>query len=100
MVGEPAVFGILTVSDRAHSGNYEDESGPAILGFFEDAIALLMAIPLHPASNNSWQLCCVTPPIARWLSVAVEDNTRCRSSTPPTDTVGFVTDANIAPIPT
>jgi len=39
MVGEPAVFGILTVSDRAHSGNYEDESGPAILGFFEDAIA-------------------------------------------------------------
>jgi molybdopterin adenylyltransferase len=39
MVGEPAVFGILTVSDRAHSGNYEDESGPAILGFFRDAIA-------------------------------------------------------------
>jgi len=39
MVGEPAVFGILTVSDRAHSGNYEDESGPAILGFFQDAIA-------------------------------------------------------------
>jgi len=39
MVGEPAVFGILTVSDRAHSGNYEDGSGPAILGFFEDAIA-------------------------------------------------------------
>ena len=39
MVGEPAVFGILTVSDRAHSGNYEDESGPAILGFFEEAIA-------------------------------------------------------------
>ena len=39
MVGEPAVFGILTVSDRAHSGDYEDESGPAILGFFEEAIA-------------------------------------------------------------
>ena len=39
MVGDPAVFGILTVSDRAHSGNYEDESGPAIIGFFEEAIA-------------------------------------------------------------
>ena len=39
MVGEPAVFGILTVSDRAHSGEYEDEGGPAILGFFEEAIA-------------------------------------------------------------
>jgi len=39
VVGDPAVFGILTVSDRAHSGNYEDESGPAIIGFFEEAIA-------------------------------------------------------------
>ena len=39
MVGEPAVFGILTVSDRAHSGEYQDEGGPAILGFFEEAIA-------------------------------------------------------------
>ena len=39
MVGEPAVFGILTVSDRAHSKEYEDEGGPAILGFFEEAIA-------------------------------------------------------------
>jgi len=39
MVGDPAKFGILTVSDRAHSGEYEDEGGPAILGFFEEAIA-------------------------------------------------------------
>jgi len=39
MVGDPAVFGILTVSDRASSGEYEDEGGPAILGFFEEAIA-------------------------------------------------------------
>ena len=38
MVGDPATFGILTVSDRAHSGEYEDEGGPAILGFFGDAI--------------------------------------------------------------
>ena len=27
MVGDPAKFGILTVSDRAHSGEYEDEGG-------------------------------------------------------------------------
>ncbi len=39
MVGDPAKFGILTISDRAHSGEYEDEGGPAILGFFEEAIA-------------------------------------------------------------
>ena len=39
MVGEPALFGILTVSDRAHSGEYQDEGGPAILGFFEEAIS-------------------------------------------------------------
>ena len=39
MVGDPAKFGIITISDRAHSGEYEDEGGPAILGFFEDAIA-------------------------------------------------------------
>jgi len=39
MVGEHATFGILTVSDRASSGEYEDEGGPAIVGFFEEAIA-------------------------------------------------------------
>ena len=38
MVGDPATFGILTVSDRAYSGEYEDEGGPSILGFFEDAV--------------------------------------------------------------
>jgi len=38
MVGDPAVFGILTVSDRASKGEYKDEGGPAILGFFEEAI--------------------------------------------------------------
>ena len=27
MVGDPATFGILTVSDRANSGEYEDEGG-------------------------------------------------------------------------
>ena len=39
MVGDPAKFGILTVSDRANSGEYEDEGGPAILGFFEESVA-------------------------------------------------------------
>jgi len=39
MVGDPAKFGIITISDRAHSGEYEDEGGPAILGFFEEAVA-------------------------------------------------------------
>lgn len=39
MVGDPAKFGIITISDRAHSGEYQDEGGPAILGFFEEAIA-------------------------------------------------------------
>ena len=36
--GEPAVFGIVTVSDRASQGVYSDISGPAILNFFHEAI--------------------------------------------------------------
>ena len=35
----PALFGVLTASDRASAGTYEDLSGPAIEGFFRDAIA-------------------------------------------------------------
>jgi len=38
-LGDPVVFGVLTVSDRASAGTYEDEGGPAILGFFAEAIA-------------------------------------------------------------
>lgn len=37
-LGDLARFGILTVSDRASKGVYADESGPAILQFFHDAI--------------------------------------------------------------
>jgi hypothetical protein len=37
-IGDPAVFGVITVSDRASSGVYEDLSGPAILQFFHEAI--------------------------------------------------------------
>ena len=36
--GELANIGIITTSDRASSGQYEDQGGPAILGFFEEAI--------------------------------------------------------------
>ena len=32
-VGEPAILGIVTVSDRASSGEYTDEGGPALLSF-------------------------------------------------------------------
>ena len=38
-VGERATIGILVASDRAHSKEYEDEGGPAILGFLKEAIA-------------------------------------------------------------
>jgi molybdopterin adenylyltransferase len=38
-VGEKAKIGIVTVSDRASQGAYEDEGGPAILAFIEQAIA-------------------------------------------------------------
>lgn len=31
-------FGIVTVSDRASAGIYDDLSGPAILQFFNEAI--------------------------------------------------------------
>jgi molybdopterin adenylyltransferase len=37
-VGELANIGIITTSDRASTGQYEDQGGPAILGFFEEAI--------------------------------------------------------------
>lgn len=37
-IGDFAKFGVLTVSDRASAGVYDDESGPAILRFFQEAI--------------------------------------------------------------
>ena len=37
-VGDHVVLGIVTVSDRASQGTYQDEGGPAILSFFEEAI--------------------------------------------------------------
>ncbi|DAC58913.1 MAG TPA: molybdopterin adenylyltransferase [Candidatus Poseidoniaceae archaeon] len=37
--GDFVKIGIVTVSDRASRGDYDDEGGPAILEFFEQAIA-------------------------------------------------------------
>tara|TARA_B110000444_G_scaffold259653_1_gene304088 strand:- start:4869 stop:5501 length:633 start_codon:yes stop_codon:yes gene_type:complete len=37
--GEHAILGIVTVSDRASSGTYQDEGGPAVLTFFEEGLA-------------------------------------------------------------
>lgn len=37
-VGDPVVFGVVTVSDRASAGVYDDASGPEILRFFQEAI--------------------------------------------------------------
>lgn len=38
-VGDAAVFGVLTISDRASAGTYEDLSGPAILRELHAAVA-------------------------------------------------------------
>ena len=36
---DPVTFGVLTASDRASSGDYEDLSGPAIAEFLSEAIS-------------------------------------------------------------
>ncbi len=60
---EVARFGIVTVSDRASAGVYEDASGPAILGFFHDAISTRW-VPEHmggpnraPSPKGPWSDC-------------------------------------------
>ncbi len=35
---DEAIFGVVTVSDRASEGVYDEISGPAIIGFFQEAI--------------------------------------------------------------
>ncbi len=37
-VGDPATFGVVTVSDRASGGVYADLSGPAIVQFLTEAV--------------------------------------------------------------
>ena len=36
---DPVIFGVITASDRASSGDYEDLSGPAIAEFLSMAIS-------------------------------------------------------------
>ena len=36
--GDLCRFGVLTASDRASAGDYDDLSGPAIVGFLEEAL--------------------------------------------------------------
>jgi len=36
--GDAAVLGVLTVSDRASEGVYEDRGGPEILRFYAEAV--------------------------------------------------------------
>ena len=38
-IGEMCRFGVVTASDRASSGEYEDLSGPAIVAFLEEAVS-------------------------------------------------------------
>ena len=38
-VGDASHIGIVTISDRASDGTYEDQGGPAILAFINEAIA-------------------------------------------------------------
>ena len=51
-VGDPAVFGVLTVSDRASGGVYRDLSGPAILQFLGEAVHSECAPPSTPAASS------------------------------------------------
>lgn len=46
-MSSPASIGILTISDRASRGDYEDRGGPAIRAFFEEALSC----PWHPVTR-------------------------------------------------
>lgn len=39
-MSNPVNIGILTVSDRAHKGEYEDRGGPAVQAYFEDVLLI------------------------------------------------------------
>ena len=47
-LGDAATFGVVTVSDRASTGIYEDISGPAILQFFSEAVQSMLTSPPPP----------------------------------------------------
>lgn len=52
-IGDFARFGVVTVSDRASDGRYEDLSGPAVVQFFEEAIELRCGLCLVE-STTPW----------------------------------------------
>ena len=51
-IGELANIGIITTSDRASAGQYEDQGGPAILGFFEEAIRSPVTVHYRCVSDD------------------------------------------------
>ena len=73
-VGDMARFGVVTVSDRASAGVYQDDSGPEVLRFFSEAVKSRheLAVParaerraaLAPAGRPTH-----APPSRRWQAV-------------------------------
>ena len=68
--GDAAKFGVLTISDRASAGVYEDLSGPAILQFFAEAIdspwqAVYRVVPDEQPLIEQAIIDMVGPPIGR-----------------------------------
>ena len=56
-VGDSAKFGVVTICDRASSGVYQDLSGPAILGFFSEAIKSRWQVVLSSTQEPPTQSC-------------------------------------------
>lgn len=54
-IGDFARFGVVTVSDRASDGRYEDLSGPAVVQFFEEAIESRCVFDW--SSDRVWTIC-------------------------------------------
>ena len=76
-VGDFAKFGIVTVSDRASTGIYDDLSGPAILQFFHEAIKSRC----HPPPRR--HRLPAAPPVAHLLAIeACAGGRLCTASSP------------------
>ena len=55
-VGEPAIIGIVTISDRASAGKYEDEGGPAVLSFLREGIASPLTVHYRCVPDDRAQI--------------------------------------------
>lgn len=55
-MSEPAVLGVLTVSDRASRGEYEDRGGPAIEAYFAEVLASPFRIEKQIVSDEAPQI--------------------------------------------